>query len=164
MYSPFLQVSLPTQYNDQQQAPVGALSGALGRIQANRPLRELREIAKGVTKQLPEAFQVCLHLSPTAPVTLPLFPLQRICQAASPGTTGSLSITLSSLSSHALLVRLHCSCVQVVQASCLQCLASMACCMASSAYAAVSIRTNYLVSEVMPCMHLLPEGSSLNGA
>ncbi|KAL3157268.1 1-deoxy-D-xylulose-5-phosphate synthase, chloroplastic [Trebouxia sp. C0009 RCD-2024] len=51
------QVSLPTQYNDQQQAPVGALSGALGRIQANRPLRELREIAKGVTKQLPEPFQ-----------------------------------------------------------------------------------------------------------
>lgn len=37
---------------------MGALSGALGRIQANRPLRELREIAKGVTKQLPEAFQV----------------------------------------------------------------------------------------------------------
>ena len=55
------QVSLPTQYNDQQQAPVGALSGALGRIQANRPLRELREIAKGVTKQLPEAFQVQLQ-------------------------------------------------------------------------------------------------------
>ena len=54
-----MQVSLPTQYNDQNQAPVGALSGALGRIQANRPLRELREIAKGVTKQLPEAFQVC---------------------------------------------------------------------------------------------------------
>ena len=53
-----MQVSLPTQYNDQEQAPVGALSGALGRIQANRPLRELREIAKGVTKQLPEAFQV----------------------------------------------------------------------------------------------------------
>ena len=53
-----VQVSLPTQYNDQQQAPVGALSGALGRIQANRPLRELREIAKGVTKQLPEPFQV----------------------------------------------------------------------------------------------------------
>ncbi len=57
-----MQVSLPTQYNDQQQAPVGALSGALGRIQANRPLRELREIAKGVTKQLPEAFQVWLML------------------------------------------------------------------------------------------------------
>ena len=36
---------------------MGALSGALGRIQANRPLRELREIAKGVTKQLPEPFQ-----------------------------------------------------------------------------------------------------------
>lgn len=57
-----MQVSLPTQYNDQQQAPVGALSGALGRIQANRPLRELREIAKGVTKQLPEAFQVSMLL------------------------------------------------------------------------------------------------------
>ena len=55
-----MQVSLPTQYNDQEQAPVGALSGALGRIQANRPLRELREIAKGVTKQLPEAFQVMM--------------------------------------------------------------------------------------------------------
>ena len=53
-----LQVSLPTQYNGQNQAPVGALSGALGRLQANRPLRELREIAKGVTKQLPEPFQV----------------------------------------------------------------------------------------------------------
>eukprot|EP00891_Asterochloris_glomerata_P000618 jgi/Astpho2/618/fgenesh1_pm.00013_%23_13_t len=51
------QVSLPTQYNGQNQAPVGALSGALGRLQANRPLRELREIAKGVTKQLPEPFQ-----------------------------------------------------------------------------------------------------------
>ena len=38
----------------------GAFAGALGRIQANRPLRELREIAKGVTKQLPEAFQVLL--------------------------------------------------------------------------------------------------------
>lgn len=37
---------------------MGALSGALGRLQANRPLRELREIAKGVTKQLPEPFQV----------------------------------------------------------------------------------------------------------
>lgn len=57
-----MQVSLPTQYNDQEQAPVGALSGALGRIQANRPLRELREIAKGVTKQLPEAFQVMMLL------------------------------------------------------------------------------------------------------
>ena len=55
-----MQVSLPTQYNNQQQAPVGALSGALGRLQADRPLRELREIAKGVTKQLPEAFQVMM--------------------------------------------------------------------------------------------------------
>ena len=30
------------------------------RLQANRPLRELREIAKGVTKQLPEPIQVRL--------------------------------------------------------------------------------------------------------
>ena len=52
------QVSLPTQYNGKKQDPVGALSGALARLQANRPLRELREIAKGVTKQLPEPIQV----------------------------------------------------------------------------------------------------------
>ncbi len=52
-------MSLPTQYNGKNQDPVGALSGALARLQANRPLRELREIAKGVTKQLPEPIQVC---------------------------------------------------------------------------------------------------------
>lgn len=51
------QVSLPTQYNGKNQDPVGALSSALARLQANRPLRELREIAKGVTKQLPEPIQ-----------------------------------------------------------------------------------------------------------
>ena len=51
------QVSLPTQYNGKNQSPVGALSGTLARLQANRPLRELREIAKGVTKQLPDAIQ-----------------------------------------------------------------------------------------------------------
>ena len=51
-------MSLPTQYNGKNQEPVGGLSIALARLQANRPLRELREIAKGVTKQLPEAFQV----------------------------------------------------------------------------------------------------------
>ena len=51
-------MSLPTQYNGKNQDPVGALSGALARLQANRPLRELREIAKGVTKQLPEPIQV----------------------------------------------------------------------------------------------------------
>ena len=54
-----LQVSLPTQYNGKNQEPVGGLSIALARLQSNRPLRELREIAKGVTKQLPEAFQAC---------------------------------------------------------------------------------------------------------
>lgn len=29
----------------------------MARLQANKPLRELREIAKGVTKQLPEPIQ-----------------------------------------------------------------------------------------------------------
>lgn len=51
------QVSLPTQYNGKDQPPVGGLSSALARIQSNRPLRELREIAKGVTKQLPGSIQ-----------------------------------------------------------------------------------------------------------
>ena len=50
-------MSLPTQYNGLNQSPVGALSNALGRLQASRPLRELRETVKGVTKQLPEAIQ-----------------------------------------------------------------------------------------------------------
>ncbi len=44
--TPYVQVSLPTQYNNKNQDPVGALSSALARLQANRPLRELREIAK----------------------------------------------------------------------------------------------------------------------
>ena len=52
-----MQVSLPTQYNGLNQSPVGALSNALGRLQASRPLRELREAVKGVTKQLPETIQ-----------------------------------------------------------------------------------------------------------
>eukprot|EP00877_Chromochloris_zofingiensis_P012791 jgi/Chrzof1/7766/Cz02g35280.t1 len=52
------QVSLPTQYNGKNQDPVGALSSALARLQANRPLRELREVAKGITKQLPQPIQV----------------------------------------------------------------------------------------------------------
>lgn len=55
---PVLQVSLPTQYNNRNQDPVGALSSALARLQANRPLRELREVAKGITKQLPQPIQV----------------------------------------------------------------------------------------------------------
>ncbi|CAN1283988.1 Probable 1-deoxy-D-xylulose-5-phosphate synthase, chloroplastic [Linum perenne] len=41
--------------NDNKQGPippVGALSSALSRLQSNRPLRELREVAKGVTKQI----------------------------------------------------------------------------------------------------------------
>ncbi|WIA11070.1 hypothetical protein OEZ85_011221 [Tetradesmus obliquus] len=52
------QVSLPTQYNNRNQDPVGALSSALARLQSNRPLRELREVAKGITKQLPQPIQV----------------------------------------------------------------------------------------------------------
>jgi len=47
------QVSLPTQFNGGDQPPVGALSGALSRLQAAQPLRELREVAKGISKQLP---------------------------------------------------------------------------------------------------------------
>ena len=52
------QVSLPTQYNGKNQDPVGALSSALARLQANKPLRELREVAKGLSKQLPQPLQV----------------------------------------------------------------------------------------------------------
>eukprot|EP00212_Chloropicon_laureae_P002778 CAMPEP_0197486912 /NCGR_PEP_ID=MMETSP1311-20131121/1887_1 /TAXON_ID=464262 /ORGANISM="Genus nov. species nov., Strain RCC856" /LENGTH=753 /DNA_ID=CAMNT_0043030273 /DNA_START=205 /DNA_END=2466 /DNA_ORIENTATION=+ len=47
------QVSLPTQYNGKSQDPVGGLSNTLARIQANKPLRELREIAKDLTRGLP---------------------------------------------------------------------------------------------------------------
>ncbi|EPS59801.1 hypothetical protein M569_15004, partial [Genlisea aurea] len=46
------QVSLPTANLDGPVPPVGALSSALSRLQSNRPLRELREVAKGVTKQI----------------------------------------------------------------------------------------------------------------
>mmetsp|Transcript_7497 Transcript_7497/g.14224 ORF Transcript_7497/g.14224 Transcript_7497/m.14224 type:complete len:735 (+) Transcript_7497:42-2246(+) len=47
------QVSLPTQYNNMDQDPVGALSSTLARLQSNKPLRELRESAKAISKQLP---------------------------------------------------------------------------------------------------------------
>eukprot|EP00249_Psilotum_nudum_P012955 c24069_g1_i2 orf=1-1272(-) len=46
------QVSLPTATLDGPAPPVGALSSALSRLQSSRPLRELREVAKGVTKQI----------------------------------------------------------------------------------------------------------------
>ncbi|GAB4851213.1 Transketolase-like protein 1 [Ancistrocladus abbreviatus] len=46
------QVSLPTATLDGPIPPVGALSRALSRLQSNRPLRELREVAKGVTKRI----------------------------------------------------------------------------------------------------------------
>lgn len=46
------QVSLPTANLDGPIPPVGALSSALSKLQSSRPLRELREVAKGVTKQL----------------------------------------------------------------------------------------------------------------
>ena len=51
------QVSLPTQYNDQNQDPVGALSSTFAKLQANRPLRELREQAKLITKAMPRPVQ-----------------------------------------------------------------------------------------------------------
>lgn len=46
------QVSLPTATLDGPAPPVGALSSALSRLQSSRPLRELREVAKSVTKQI----------------------------------------------------------------------------------------------------------------
>ncbi|KAL8161935.1 hypothetical protein V2J09_013424 [Rumex salicifolius] len=46
------QVSLPTATLDGPAPPVGALSSALNRLQSNKPLRELREVAKGVTKRI----------------------------------------------------------------------------------------------------------------
>lgn len=46
------QVSLPTATLDGPAPPVGALSSALSRLQSNRPLRELREVAKGVTRRI----------------------------------------------------------------------------------------------------------------
>ncbi|WCJ23591.1 1-deoxy-D-xylulose 5-phosphate synthase 1 [Euphorbia peplus] len=46
------QVSLPTANLDGPIPPVGALSSALSRLQSNKPLRELREVAKGVTKTI----------------------------------------------------------------------------------------------------------------
>ncbi|CAN1283996.1 Probable 1-deoxy-D-xylulose-5-phosphate synthase, chloroplastic [Linum perenne] len=42
------QVSLPTANLDGPIPPVGALSSALSRLQSNRPLRELREVAKQI--------------------------------------------------------------------------------------------------------------------
>lgn len=47
------QVSLPTQYNGVEKDPVGALSSTLARLQSSKPLRELRESAKAITKSLP---------------------------------------------------------------------------------------------------------------
>ncbi|KAL1548547.1 1-deoxy-D-xylulose-5-phosphate synthase [Salvia divinorum] len=46
------QVSLPAANLDGPTAPVGVLSSAFSRLQSNRPLREPREFAKGVTKQI----------------------------------------------------------------------------------------------------------------
>ncbi|KAL6984988.1 1-deoxy-D-xylulose-5-phosphate synthase [Sarracenia purpurea var. burkii] len=46
------QVSLPTATVDGPALPVGALSAALTRLQASRKFRELREVAKGMTKQM----------------------------------------------------------------------------------------------------------------
>ncbi|KAL1548869.1 1-deoxy-D-xylulose-5-phosphate synthase [Salvia divinorum] len=48
------QVSLPTATVDGPAPPVGALSKALTRLQASRKFRQLREAAKGMTKQMGE--------------------------------------------------------------------------------------------------------------
>ncbi|KAI9165109.1 hypothetical protein LWI28_007838 [Acer negundo] len=45
-------VSLPTASLDGPIPPVGALSSALSRLQSKKPLRDLREFAKGVTRKL----------------------------------------------------------------------------------------------------------------
>ncbi|KAL5973955.1 hypothetical protein ACLOJK_030614 [Asimina triloba] len=46
------QVSLPTATVDGPAPPVGALSKALTRIQSSRKVRQLREVAKGITKSI----------------------------------------------------------------------------------------------------------------
>ncbi|XP_058067891.1 probable 1-deoxy-D-xylulose-5-phosphate synthase 2, chloroplastic [Magnolia sinica] len=46
------QVSLPTATIDGPAPPVGALSRALTRLQSSRKLRQLREVAKGITKTI----------------------------------------------------------------------------------------------------------------
>ncbi|XP_062163136.1 probable 1-deoxy-D-xylulose-5-phosphate synthase 2, chloroplastic [Alnus glutinosa] len=46
------QVSLPTATLDGPAPPVGALSRSLTRLQASRKFRQLREVAKGITKQI----------------------------------------------------------------------------------------------------------------
>ena len=56
-FSVFVQVSLPTQYNSLNQDPVGALSSTFARLQSSKPLRELRESAKAITKQMPVPVQ-----------------------------------------------------------------------------------------------------------
>ena len=48
---------LPTQYNSLNQDPVGALSSTFARLQSSKPLRELRESAKAITKQMPVPVQ-----------------------------------------------------------------------------------------------------------
>ncbi|XP_073143409.1 1-deoxy-D-xylulose-5-phosphate synthase 2, chloroplastic-like [Henckelia pumila] len=53
------QVSLPTATLDGPASPVGALSGALSKLQANPKFRQLREAAKSITKQIgPQAHEV----------------------------------------------------------------------------------------------------------
>ncbi|BBN08817.1 1-deoxy-D-xylulose-5-phosphate synthase [Marchantia polymorpha subsp. ruderalis] len=46
------QVSLPTATLDGPAPPVGALSSALSKMQSSKKFRQLREVAKGVTKQI----------------------------------------------------------------------------------------------------------------
>ncbi len=72
---------------------MGALSGALAKLQANRPLRELREIAKGITKQLPENVQEA-----TAKIDeCACRPLAEPCHFVSPGVVRCLQDATASL-------------------------------------------------------------------
>ncbi|KAL2521843.1 1-deoxy-D-xylulose-5-phosphate synthase [Forsythia ovata] len=53
------QVSLPTATLDGTATPIGALSGALSKLQASPKLRQLREAAKSITKQIgPQTHEV----------------------------------------------------------------------------------------------------------
>lgn len=69
------QVSLPTASLDGPIPPVGALSSALSRLQSNRPLRELREVAKVSNNSLIRATSVPVqrHTGPCTKIEMENF-------------------------------------------------------------------------------------------
>eukprot|EP00882_Tetradesmus_deserticola_P024962 GHRQ01027344.1.p2 GENE.GHRQ01027344.1~~GHRQ01027344.1.p2 ORF type:complete len:142 (-),score=41.05 GHRQ01027344.1:49-474(-) len=95
------QVSLPTQYNNRNQDPVGALSSALARLQSNRPLRELREVAKGITKQLPQPIQVRVGCSTTIVI------VKQICYCVTYASAEVRVVAKRSICSGDSLSRVH---------------------------------------------------------